>query len=72
MRNFQDVNPYEMLYRNMNLQVDPTTNKETAEKIARQLGFIHNTYGVIAKDLIKLLSFVYGEQQAPKNVFSVA
>ena len=71
MHSFQDVNPYELLYRNMNLHVDPTTNKETAEKIARQLGFIHNTYGVIAKDLIKLLSFVYNDQTTSKTVLSV-
>ena len=62
------VNPYEALYRNMNLDITEDINKETAEKVARQLGYIHNTFGVVVKDLIKILSFKFkSDTSAPLN-----
>lgn len=59
MADYQHVNPYEMMYRNMNFEINEHITRETAEKVARQLGFMHNAFGVIAKDLIKILSFKF-------------
>lgn len=59
MADYQHVNPYEMMYRNMNFDINEHITRETAEKVARQLGFMHNAFGVIAKDLIKILSFKF-------------
>lgn len=63
MQDYQYVNPYEMMYRNMNFQIDEHTSKDTAEKIARQLGFMHNAFGVVAKDLIKVVALRFKEEK---------
>lgn len=51
------------MYRNMNFQIDEHTSKDTAEKIARQLGFMHNAFGVVAKDLIKVVALRFKEEK---------
>jgi hypothetical protein len=65
--NYQYINPYEMMYKNMNFDVGETTTKETAEKIARQLGFMHNAFGIVVKDMIKIMSCRFGGEQEKKE-----
>lgn len=43
------------------------TSKADAEEIARQLGFMHNAFGVVAKDLIKLLSIKFATEPTPTS-----
>lgn len=62
---YQYVNPYEMMYRHMNFDIGPDVSKDTAEKVARQLGFMHNAFGLVAKDLIKIISLQFREDVPP-------
>lgn len=63
--NFSEINPYEMMYRNMNITVNDMITKEHAEIVARQLGYMHNAFGVIVKDFIKILAIKF--QEAPQR-----
>jgi hypothetical protein len=53
------TNPYELLYRKLNLTISEHSSKKDAEEVARQLAYMHNAFGLIAKDLIKILSFKF-------------
>jgi hypothetical protein len=46
----------------MNLEVNTEITRANAEEIARQLGFLHNTFGIVARDLIKILSFKFPQE----------
>ena len=63
MKDYQYVNPYEMMYRNMNFEITDNITRDSTEKIARQLGFMHNAFGVVAKDLIKILSIRFKDEE---------
>jgi hypothetical protein len=55
-------NPYETIYRSFHLEVNPDITRANAEEIARQLGFLHNTFGIVVRDLIKILSFRFPQE----------
>jgi hypothetical protein len=63
--NFSEINPYEMMYRNMNITVNDMITKEHAEIVARQLGYMHNAFGIIVKDFIKILAIKF--QDGPQK-----
>jgi len=64
--NFTDINPYELMYRNINVHINEHMTKEHAEIVARQLGYMHNAFGVVVKDFIKILSFKFKDDNANK------
>lgn len=56
-----------MMYRTINVHINEAITKEHAEIVARQLGYMHNAFGVVVKDFIKILSFKFKEDH-PKKV----
>jgi len=52
-------NPYEKIYHSLNITISEETTSQEAEKIATQLGYIYNTFGVIVKDFIKILGYKF-------------
>ena len=55
----QIANPYEILYREMKPCISMTTTKLEAEEVVRHLGLLYNTFGIIMKDLIKIVAIRY-------------
>lgn len=52
-------NPYEQVYRSSNHATGEFTTREEAESIAKHLGLLHNTFGLIIKDFINILKFKF-------------
>jgi len=48
-------NLYESLYRSAQLPIGKTTSKREAEEVVRHLGYIYNAFGIIVKDLVKIV-----------------
>lgn len=54
--NYAEINPYLLIYCNMNLRVAEGITPDTAENVARQLGYLYNAFGHVTKDLIKIVA----------------
>lgn len=59
MNNYAEINPYYLIYCNMNIKVHEEITKEAAENVVRQIGYLHNAMGFVFKDLIKILSYKF-------------
>lgn len=67
MNNYAEINPYYLIYCNMNIKVHEDITKEAAENVVRQIGYLHNAMGFVFKDLIKILSYKFPEGEGALN-----
>lgn len=56
MNHYAEINPYYLIYRNMNIKVTEDITRDAAENVVRQIGYLHNAVGLVFKDLIKILA----------------
>jgi hypothetical protein len=61
MNPYSEINPYYLIYCNMNIRISEDVSKEAAENVVRQIGYLHNAMGCVFKDLIKILAFRFPE-----------
>jgi len=61
LHNYFDINPYLMIYYNMNIKIHEDITKETATNVVKQIGYMHNAIGHVFKDLIKIISYKFPE-----------
>jgi hypothetical protein len=59
MNPYSEINPYYLIYCNMNIKITEEISKEAAENVVRQIGYLHNAMGHVFKDLVKILSFKF-------------
>ena len=45
---------------------EPNVSKEKAENVARQLGYLHNAFGYVIKDFVKILGSKFNDQPKEK------
>ena len=62
-----DSNPYLKAYKALKIDIHPDINKENAELVATQICLIHNTMGIVIKDLFKILTTKFNNNSAPKE-----
>lgn len=43
----------------MNIKIGEEMSRESVENVARQIGYMHNAIGHVFKDLIKILSYKF-------------
>lgn len=60
---YSEINPYYLIYCNMNIRITEDVTREAAENVVRQIGYLHNAMGCVFKDLIKILAFRFPEQK---------
>lgn len=60
-------NPYESIYRSLNLSIGDDTSFDEAEELTRHLGMIHNTLGLAIKDLVEVLKHSFPEKQRKRR-----
>lgn len=61
------ANPYEEIYRANVKKTSSLTTMIEAEKMATQMSFLYNTFGVALKDLVGLLSILYSNHKNQEN-----
>jgi hypothetical protein len=68
MTNYNDINPYELMYRNMNITIAEHITQEHAEIVARQLGYLHNAFGIVVKDFIKIMGYKFKQTNQQRDI----
>ena len=62
MNPYAEINPYHIIYCNLNLKITEDVTRETAENVVKQIGYLHNALGCVFKDLVKIVSFKFPQE----------